>query len=425
MFTSARRSRHQINVWPGYVDALSALLILVIFVILIFTFAQFLLSQILSNQESELANLNQQIAALSHDLGLERTQRASLEQDVNQLSGMISELTDEKFQLSSQIGQLTTQGEADQKQIEQQLLNIASLQQDIATLQAMRQKLEQEVGQLASNLQQKDEALGQLRDRGQSLQAELADQQERTLLAQQQLQHKEINIQALNTLVGLQREAINKERRLSEEAQIEVAALSQKIGLLRSQLQEISAALKLSKQEKTTQQNEIKRLGERLNIELARQVNQLEQYRSEFFGRLRTLLGDNPAVRIVGDRFLFQSELLFASGSARLGAKGKAELTKLAVTLKQVATRIPKEINWILRIDGHTDRLPIHTEQFPSNWELSSARAVSVVRYLASQGIPQRRLTAAGFGEFHPIDTGDTPEALSHNRRIEIKLTSL
>ncbi|MBA1330722.1 flagellar motor protein MotB, partial [Candidatus Endoriftia persephone str. Guaymas] len=113
----------------------------------------------------------------------------------------------------------------------------------------------------------------------------------------------------------------------------------------------------------------------------------------------------------------FQSELLFASGSARLGAKGKAELTKLAVTLKQVATRIPKEINWILRIDGHTDRLPIHTEQFPSNWELSSARAVSVVRYLASQGIPQRRLTAAGFGEFHPIDTGDTPEALSHNRR--------
>ncbi len=425
MFTSARRSRHQINVWPGYVDALSALLILVIFVILIFTFAQFLLSQILSNQESELANLNQQIAALSHDLGLERTQRASLEQDVNQLSGMISELTDEKFQLSSQIGQLTTQGEADQKQIEQQLLNIASLQQDIATLQAMRQKLEQEVGQLASNLQQKDEALGQLRDRGQSLQAELADQQERTLLAQQQLQHKEINIQALNTLVGLQREAINKERRLSEEAQIEVAALSQKIGLLRSQLQEISAALKLSEQEKTTQQNEIKRLGERLNIELARQVNQLEQYRSEFFGRLRTLLGDNPAVRIVGDRFLFQSELLFASGSARLGAKGKAELAKLAVTLKQVATRIPKEINWILRIDGHTDRLPIHTEQFPSNWELSSARAVSVVRYLASQGIPQRRLTAAGFGEFHPIDTGDTPEALSHNRRIEIKLTSL
>ncbi len=425
MFTSARRSRHQINVWPGYVDALSALLILIIFVILIFTFAQFLLSQILSNQESELANLNQQIAALSHDLGLERTQRASLEQDVSQLSGMISELTDEKFQLSSQIGQLTTQGEADQKQIELQLLNIASLQQDIATLQAMRQKLEQEVGQLASNLQQKDEALGQLRDRSQSLQAELADQQERTLLAQQQLQHKEINIQALNVLVGLQREAINKERRLSEEAQIEVAALSQKIGLLRSQLQEISAALKLSEQEKTTQQNEIKRLGERLNIELARQVNRLEQYRSEFFGRLRALLGNNPAVRIVGDRFLFQSELLFASGSARLGAKGKAELAKLAVTLKQVATRIPKEINWILRIDGHTDRLPIHTEQFPSNWELSSARAVSVVRYLASQGIPQRRLTAAGFGEFHPIDTGDTPEALSHNRRIEIKLTSL
>jgi chemotaxis protein MotB len=158
---------------------------------------------------------------------------------------------------------------------------------------------------------------------------------------------------------------------------------------------------------------------------LAERVNRLERYRSEFFGRLRELLGDNPAVRVVGDRFVFQSELLFESGSARLGPEGRAELGKLADTLREVAGRIPEDIEWILRVDGHTDRVPIRTEQFASNWELSTARAVSVVRFLADQGIAQRRLAAAGFGEFHPIDPADTAEAYRRNRRIEIKLTSL
>lgn len=158
---------------------------------------------------------------------------------------------------------------------------------------------------------------------------------------------------------------------------------------------------------------------------MARRVNRLEKYRSEFFGRLRELLGDNPAVRIVGDRFLFQSELLFASGSAQLGDEGKQQLAKLAGTLKSVADRIPKDIQWILRVDGHTDRIPINNARFPSNWELSTARAVSVVRFLATQDIPEQRLSAAGFGEFHPIDVGNSAEALRKNRRIEIKLTSL
>ena len=147
-----------------------------------------------------------------------------------------------------------------------------------------------------------------------------------------------------------------------------------------------------------------------MNIALARQVNKLERYRSEFFGRLREVLGENPNIRIEGDRFVLQAELLFESGSADLGEAGKVHLAKLAATLQALSAKIPRDINWILRIDGHADRLPIHNLQFASNWELSTARAVSVVRYLASHDIPQNRMAATGFSEFHPLDTKNTPK---------------
>jgi len=425
MLTSTRRSKRHIDVWPGYVDALSALLILVIFVLMLFTFAQFLLSELLSSQESELAVLNRQINQLSRELGLQKETNSRLQNEVGQLSDMVSSLTGEKFQLASRIDTLQQENEADQEQIQQQLLTLASLQEDISALRLARESLEQEVGRLAASLDQSEQTAGQLRDRSMALEARLADQQERTLLAQREVQDKEIRIQALTALVGSQRESLEQQRQLSDEARIQVAALSQRIEQLQQQLQEVNKALAAAEQENLGKEQEIERLGERLNIELARRVNRLEKYRSEFFGRLRELLGDNPSIRVVGDRFLFQSELLFASGSARLGEEGKQQLGKLAGTLKSVADRIPADIQWILRVDGHTDRIPISNERFPSNWELSTARAVSVVRYLASQGIPEKRLSAAGFGEFHPIDSGASEEALSRNRRIEIKLTSL
>lgn len=425
MAISTARARRQPNIWPGYVDALSALLILVIFVILLFTFAQFLLSRMLSTQETELAALNRQIAALTAELGLEKQTGAELRREVAELSDMVSDLTVDKYDLSARIETLGSQSEADRERMREQLLSIASLQEDIAALKAVRERLESEVGEMAAAAAQHERDMGDIRDRSLALEAQLAGEQERTRLAQKTIEQREIRVQALSALVGLQREALQKQRQLSEEAQIDVAALSQKIGALKSQLQEVSDALASAERDKRDQQSEIKDLGRRLNIELARRVTRLEQYRSEFFGRLRELVGDNPAVRIVGDRFLFQSELLFGSGSAQLGTAGKAELAKLAGTLKEVAGRIPEDIDWILRVDGHTDRVPINTPQFPSNWELSTARAVSVVRFLAGQGIPARRLTAAGFGEFHPIAKGDSPEARRRNRRIEIKLTSL
>lgn len=424
MLSSARRHRRHIDVWPGYVDALSALLILVIFVLLLFTFAQFLMSELLSSQETELDVLHRRIVELTDMLGLEQEKTEGLEADVSNLSDMITGLTGDKFDLTGRVDKLTRQTRADQQTIKTQLLTLGSLQEDIDALRRLREELEAKVGGLATALDAESLALGAQRDRSKALEARLADQAELTLLAQKTIDAQDIRIQALNALVGERDQALDEQRKLSAEASAEVALLNQQITNLRKQLGEINQALAVAESEGEAKQEKIDDLGKRLNVALARKVNRLERYRSEFFGRLRDLLGNNPAVRIVGDRFLFQSELLFDSGAAQIGPRGRRELAKLAVTLKEVAGRIPGDIDWILRVDGHTDRVPINTAQFPSNWELSTARAVSVVRYLASQGIAQRRLTAAGFGEFHPLDPANNAAAYSKNRRIELKLTS-
>jgi chemotaxis protein MotB len=424
VLVAGRRARRHVDVWPGYVDALSALLILVIFVLLLFTFAQFLMSELLASQENELDVLHSRLAELTDLLGLEQEKTEGLELKVGQLSDMVTGLTGDKFELTGQVEQLNERTRADAATIEQQLLQMASLNEDIDALRRLRAELEAEVGGLAASLETANGALGVERDRSKALQARLAEQAELTLLAQKDIEARDVRIQALTALVGEQHSALDAQRRLSADAQAEVVLLGRKIDTLRASLEEVSRALALAETEKTAQREQIADLGKRLNLALARKVNRLEQYRSEFFGRLRELLGDNPAVRIVGDRFLFQSELLFGSGSATLGETGRLELSKLAETLRQVARRIPSDIDWILRVDGHTDRVPIHNEAFESNWELSTARAVSVVRFLAAQGIAPKRLSAAGFGEFHPLDLADTPEAYARNRRIEIKLTS-
>lgn len=202
-----------------------------------------------------------------------------------------------------------------------------------------------------------------------------------------------------------------------------VDLLNQQIAALRKQLARISAALDLSEARSKDQKVQLAELGNRLNIALARKVDELQSYRSEFFGRLREVLGNHPSIRIAGDRFVFQSELLFPTASATLVPEGRQQLARLAQTLKTVTKKIPPEIDWVLRIDGHTDRRPINTAQFPSNWELSTARALSIVDYLVQEDIPPKRLAAAGFGEYQPVATGNTREAYARNRRIEIKLT--
>ncbi len=426
MRSQRRRNQQTPNVWPGYVDALSSLLMVVIFVVMIFTIVQMILGEVITGQESELSSLHQQISELTRALGIERANSQELTNQVSQLSMLADSLQAERQELEERNQALTAQSAQDKDEIERQLLYIASYQEDIAALKKMRDELEQQVGKLAANLDKKNALVGNLRDRSQSLEAKLADQQERTVLAQREVEDKKIRIQALNALIGQQKDALESQRELSASARSEIVLLNQRIKRLQNQLEEIQLALETAEQENRDQQAKIKNLGERLNIELAREVNKLKRYRSDFFGRLQAVLSDVPYVEIEGDRFVFQAELLFDSGSASLQDKGKDHLAKLAQVLNDVSAAIPSDLNWILRIDGHTDRVPITNNDSPyrSNWELSTARALAVVRFLAAEGIPENRMAATGFSKFHPLDPRNTAAAYQRNRRIEIKLTS-
>lgn len=353
MIGSKRRSRSTINVWPGYVDALSALLMLIIFMLLIYVVSQLYLSQTLSDRDLELASLNSRLEEISRLLGLERDQTAALEEEMAAVQSSYSE-------------------------------------------------------SLALN---------------ESLSEELEEERDRRLEQQYNAEAQALRVEDLQQAVSSAESELEEEEQLSDAQRAIIQRLSNQITALQDQLSRITAALRLQEDLTVEKQAELEEVGKRLNTLLAERVNELERYQSEFFGRLREILQDNENIRVVGDRFLLPSELLFASGSARLGGEGQQELDKLAEVLLDVVAAIPDDIEWILRIDGHTDVIPIRTEAFPSNWELSTARAVAVVRYLAEQGVPQHRMAAAGFGEFFPVASGSSAEALQQNRRIEIKLT--
>ena len=239
----------------------------------------------------------------------------------------------------------------------------------------------------------------------------------------EQLMRQTASVEAQAEQLARMEEAVGEKDQISASQQAMILQLSNQIVSLREQLRQIASALELQQQMTDEKEQELEQVSRRLNTLLAERVNQLQQYQSEFFARLRDILAGNENVRIVGDRFLLPSELLFASASAELGEEGRQELDKLADLLLDISSRIPDDVDWILRIDGHTDMLPINTQRFPSNWELSTARAVAVVRYLATQGVPERRMAAAGFGEFFPVADGTSPKALQRNRRIELKLT--
>jgi chemotaxis protein MotB len=231
-------------------------------------------------------------------------------------------------------------------------------------------------------------------------------------------------VKAMAGQIGALTSDLEKQKEISTEAMAKVDLLNQQLLALRRQIAALNEALEASEKKDKDSQAVIKDMGTRLNAALARQVQELQRYRSDFFGRLRELLKDRKDIRVVGDRFVFQSEVLFPSGQAQMSPEGLAAMDQLAAAIVELERSIPKEINWALQIDGHTDARPIASAQFPSNWELSTARAISVVRYLAARGVPANRLIAAGHGEFSPIEDGNTDDALRKNRRIELKLTS-
>jgi chemotaxis protein MotB len=218
---------------------------------------------------------------------------------------------------------------------------------------------------------------------------------------------------------------LDNEKQVSQRALAQVEVLNQQIAALRRQLTAVQAALDTSESKNTLSQVQIADLGQRLNVALAQRVEELTRYRSDFFGRLNQILGNRPDITVVGDRFVFQSEVLFDTGSDTVKPGGLDSLNKLAQAVSEVSKEIPPEIPWVLRVDGHTDKRPILAPQgrFRTNWDLSAARAISVVQFLISKGIPANRLVAAGFGEFQPLDDGSDDATLAKNRRIELKLT--
>jgi chemotaxis protein MotB len=441
----ARRSRRtEINIWPAFVDALGQLVIAIIFLLLIFTVAQFLTTDALSGRDQALQRLTQQINELTDLLNLEKRSNEDLRLNAAQLSTELQNSSAAKDALTTRVAELAARAQdetaradrlsaqlaeanqvvsADKEKVELQLRELESLRRDIEALRKVRTDLESQVANLAATQQKSQADLSAARDRSKELEAKLSSEQERTALAQKEIDKRDIRIAELGAQGQQASEALASQQKLSKEAQDRVDQLNQQIAALREQLQRVSAALQLTESQSKDQQVQIADLGRRLNLALASKVEELARFRSEFFGRLREVLGDRPDIRVVGDRFVFQSEVLFSPASADLGDDAKAQLKPVAAAIRDLIPKIPSDLNWVLRIDGHTDRRPITTPQFPSNWELSTARAISVVKYLVDQGVPAERLAAAGFGEFQPLDPRNDEVAFRRNRRIEVKLT--
>jgi len=335
-----RRRERGIDYWPGFVDALSTLLLAIMFMLSVFVLAQYFLSQEITGKDVVLNRLNEQINELTQLLALERSNSQDAE-DV-----------------------------------------IAGLRASLSDAEAEKSRLEQLLASGEGESQAATERVGELTDE------------------------------------------LTSERQISQRALSQVELLNQQISALRKQIAALEAALDVSEQRDRESNAKIADLGRRLNVALAQRVQELNRYRSDFFGRLREILSDRENIRIVGDRFVFQAEVLFPSGSAEINEAGRDEMRKLADAIIDLQKEIPPEINWVLRVDGHTDNIPLSgTGRYRDNWELSSARATAVVKFLIENGVPANRLVAAGFGEYQPLDEADTMEARAKNRRIELKLT--
>ena len=409
MASIARRQERSTNIWPGFVDALATLLMVIIFLLLIFIMAQVFLGQALTGRDQALRKLEGEISELANLLALERKTTESLRADVSRLTTDLEASVADRERLNANLAELRLRAES----AEQQLVDA------MVTMEANRQTLalrDEELAKAKESLAVSEEELA---DRAAKL-ARLSREVEALSALRDELTAKVVE---LGKQAGEKGEALLAEQKISESARAQVALMNRQLAALRQQLATLEATLRAAEEKAQAQGVQIETLGKRLNAALASKVQELSRYRSEFFGKLRDVLGNRPGIRIVGDRFVFQSEVLFDVGSAELGPAGKEQMLSLAKTLLDLSARIPQDIDWVLRVDGHTDKTPIHTARFPSNWELSTARAISVVKFLAEQGLPPVRLVAAGFADNRPIDSGNDEIALRRNRRIELKLT--
>ena len=367
--------------WPGFVDALASLLMVIIFVLMVFVLIQANLVYRVSGQDATLGEMRQQLASLSELLNIERRASADLAADLAQLQIQLDSSETERGALTQQLA-----------------LVQAALGTRTSELTALTTKQAETEAALNAARDALDERLRAL----QMVEGQLALTEARNRTQQQKMQDLEAQTTA---------------------SKAEVAQMTLVLAGLRQRIEELSALLDEKDQQAKDDQIAIANLGKSLNNALASRVQELQQFRSEFFGRLRDVLKGRDDVQIVGDRFVFQSEVLFAPGQADIAATGQQQLSQLAVALADIAAKIPDDINWVLQVDGHTDNLPVRAGRYADNWDLSTERALSVVRFLVSQGVPAARLAATGYGEFQPLTSGDTSEDRRLNRRIELKIT--
>ena len=442
MTGSVRQSRiRESTTWPGFVDALAALLMVIIFVLMLFVVAQFYLTQALSGRDKDLIRLQDQINEIGELLSLEKIANTELQTNIEQLKFNLESSNAERDKLSNQIAQLIITGD----QLRQELI-IASGKEAELTGQLLR--LQSKSADLEDNLKsaneiarlskiELDKSILQLTNLRKELEAKTKENES----SLKQIEDSEFQREKLKREIAEARRLLDKiiiklskekfklvsakqlNASLKQEKKLSNQRLNAQIEALRKEIALLNQTLETKEQEAEEKDVRIVDLGKKLNRALASKVQELARFRSEFFGKLQEVLKNRKDIRIVGDRFVFQSEVLFASGISEIGGDGKKELMKLANTLNKITPKIPSNIDWILQVEGHTDHIPIYNAKFQSNWDLSSARAISVVQFLIKEGVKPSRLSAAGFGEFQPLDKRRDEISNRRNRRIEIKLT--
>ena len=381
--------------WPGFVDALATLLMVIIFVLLVFVLIQVNLAYRVAGQDATMNDMRAQIVSLGDLLNLERKANDELKDELAGISSLLDATTKERDSLVTQLANATATLSLRDSEIRQ----LTAIQaQTEESLEAARQTIAERVAAL------------------EAIELTLAE-------AQAKLMESEVEIAdaAARNVSSLAR--ISELETKNAASQAEVAQMTNAVTALRLRIEELTSLLAEKEAQAARDKIAIASLGKSLNNALASRVQELQRFRSEFFGRLREVLRGRNDVRIVGDRFVFQSEVLFAQGAASLGPEGEEKLGQLAVALNQIAAEIPEDIDWILQVEGHTDDIPVRAGRFADNWDLSTERALSVVRFLAESGLPANRLAAAGYGEFQPLDDAGSDEARRRNRRIEMKLT--
>jgi chemotaxis protein MotB len=467
-----RHNGNGLEAWPGYVDALSTLLMVIIFVLLVFVLAQAFLSVALSKRENALEKVTRQLAQMSDAFSVEHDSNASLQLSVAQLTKQLSDSKANVSTLSQQLAALKDQAQqtaadrdALRTQRDQLTQQLAGAKQAADAATATSLALQSQLGDATQRATTEGQANSTLNTQLADVQRQLADaqkqyaemqrqiadldktvttdkstidarvsdlakltEQSRALAAlRDELEKQAQDAAARATTEQQRREAVQAqladEQKFGDSARAQLSLLSQQVDQLKAQLASVAQALDLSKHEVEDKDVQITNLGQKLNAALAQKVEELQQYRSEFFGRLRSVLADRPGIQVVGDRFVFQSEVLFPAGSADLTKAGVAQMTTLAITIKDIASQIPPDVNWVLRVDGHTDPQPVTNGQYISNWELSASRAINVVKLLIADGVPPEHLAATAFGQYQPFGPNDTPDAYAKDRRIELRLT--